>query len=464
MRACSIAVVVFLAGQSVYPAAQAESLMEVYQKAVLNDARMASAVGAYKAGVEKLPQGRSQLLPSLTINGEKTYSDSEIIYETSSPFESGTRDYDDRKYSATLTQPLYRKQNFAAYKQAKAQAASAETQLSFAKQDLLLRVAQAYFDLLSAQQVLIAAMANASAMKAQDDRGRTQLNLGSGSRLEASEARAKYEMARARVLSVHHELVNKQQALQRITNEKPGDLYGLRADFPLVQPSPESVDAWIKMAEQDNPQLRTLHFNVQAAAQEVERARGGHYPTIDLVAQYSNANSTGSVYTSATSDTTIKSVGARLEMPIFQGGVVNSRVREAVGNLEKARGEYDDALRETVAQVTQHFNGVINGIDQVRALEQALVSSREASRANRVGLEVGSRNLVDLLNAEQQVYEVTRDLAKARQDYIMSRLRLLAYAGRLTDDELASLNAFLAPPADDKEPATDAPAAKPPST
>lgn len=463
MRASSLSAVAFLMVQFAFPSAHAEDLMDVYRKAIVNDARMAAAMGAYKAGVEKLPQGRSQLLPTLTANGEKMYSDSEITYESPSPFESGTRDYEDLKYSATLTQPLYRKQNFAAYKQSQALAASAEAQLSFARQDLLLRVAQAYFDLLSAQQVLAAATANTAAMKAQDDKGRTQLSLGSGSRLEASEAKAKYEMARARELSVRHELINKQQALRRITSEMPGNLYGLKPDFPLVQPTPSSINAWIRMAEQDNPQLRTLHFNVKAAKQEVERARAGHYPTLDLVAQYSNADSTGSVYTSATSETLIKSVGARLELPIFQGGIVNSKVREAVGNLEKARGEYDDAMRETVAQVTQHFNGVINGIDQVRALEQALVSSREASRANRVGLEVGSRNLVDLLNAEQQVYEVTRDLAKARQDYIMSRLRLMAYAGKLTDAELVSLNVFLTP-LTSQEPGGDHPAEKAPAS
>jgi len=441
----SAAAVTALIGQAIFPTAHAENLIEVYQKAVLHDARMASAIGAYRAGVEKLPQGRSQLLPTLTVNSEKMYSDSEITYEDPSPFESGTRSYEDLKYSATLTQPLYRKQNFAAYKQSKAQMAAAEAQLSLANQDLMLRVAQAYFDLLSTQQVLAAATANTAAMKAQDDKGRIQLSLGSGSRLEASEARAKYEMARARELAVRHELVNKQQALRRITNETPGNLDELKPGFPLVQPDPSDVTAWVKMAEQQNPQLQTLHFNVKATRQEVERARAGHYPTLDLVAQYSNAHATGSVYTGATSDTLIKSVGARLEMPIYQGGIVNSRVREAVGNLEKARGEYEDTLRETTSQVTQHFNGNINGIDQVRALEQALISSREASRANRIGLELGTRNLVDWLNAEQQVYEVTRDLAKARQDYIMSRLRLMAYAGRLTNDELIALNALLAP-------------------
>lgn len=444
-KSTSSIMVALLVGQAAVPSAQAENLLEIYQKAVLQDARMASAMGAYRAGVEKLPQGRSQLLPTLSINSEKMYTDSEITYEAPSPFESGERSYEDLKYSATFSQPLYRKQNYAAYKQSQAQKSAAEAQLAFARQDLILRVAQAYFDLLSTQQVLAAATANTAAMKAQDDRGRVQLNLGSGSRLEASEAKAKYEMARARELAMRHDLTNKQQALWRITRETPGSLDALKPGFPLVLPDPQDASEWTKLAEQENPQLRALRFNVKAAKQEVERARAGHYPTLDLVAQYSNAHSTGSVYTSATSDTEIKSVGARLEMSIYQGGVINSRVREAVGNLEKARGEYEDALRETVSQATQHFNGTLSGIDQVRALEQALISSREAARANRIGLELGSRNLVDLLNAEQQVYEVTRDLAKAHQDYIMSRLRLMAYSGRLTDDELTALNGFLVP-------------------
>jgi outer membrane protein len=262
-----------ITGQALAQNAYAENLIDIYQLAVLHDARMASALGAHQAGVEKLPQGRSQLLPTLTVNSEKMYSDSEITYDDPSPFESGARSYEDTKYSATLTQPLYRKQNFAAYKQSKAQMAAAEAQLSLARQDLMLRVAQAYFDLLSTQQVLAAAIANTAAMKAQDDKGRIQLSLGSGSRLEASEARAKYEMARARELAVRDELVNKQQALRRITSKSPGYLDELKSGFPLVQPDPSDVTAWVKMAVQENPQLQALHFNAKAARQEVERAQ-----------------------------------------------------------------------------------------------------------------------------------------------------------------------------------------------
>jgi outer membrane protein len=442
------------------PAAQAQNLMEVYQKAVAMDARYVSSRGAYRAGIEKLSQGRSQLLPSLNLNGEKMYSDSEITYATTSPFESGTRSYEDRKYSATLTQPLYRKQNFAAYSQAKAQKKAAEAQFAFAGQDLILRVAQAYFDLLSAQQNLAAARANAASLKAQDDRSRIQLSLGSGSRLEASEARSKYEVARAQELAARHDLVNKQQAMRRITGEPPGTLDELRADFPLLLPEPDDVEVWIKYAQQESAQLKALRANMKAAKQEVERAKGGHYPTVDLVAQYSNTDSTGSVYTSAASETVIKSAGVRMELPLYQGGVVNSRVREAHGLLEKARGELEDAERDVISQATQHYNGSVNSIEQVRALEQARASSLEAARATRIGLEVGTRNLVDLLNAEQQVFDVTRELTRARQEYVMSRLKLLAVAGRLAEKDLQALNAYLAP-VSAEAPATPPPAPKP---
>jgi outer membrane protein len=448
------------------PTAQAQSLAEVYQKALVRDARFAAARGAYTAGIEKYPQGRSQLLPTLTINGEKMYSDSELTYDAGSPFEGGTRNYEDLKYSATLTQPLYRKQNFAIYRQSRAQMAAAEAQFAFANQDLILRVSQAYFDLLSAQQYLAAAAANTASMKLQNDRARIQLELGAGSRLEASEARSKFEVARAQELAARHELVNKEQALRRIIRELPGTLDELRPDFLYMTPDPDDVAAWVKTAEQQNAQLQALHANVKAARQDVERAKAGHYPTVDLVAQYSMNDSSGSAYTSAASDTVIKSAGVRVEMPIYQGGVVNSRVREAEGNLDKARGEFEDAHRETVSQVTQHFNATINAIEQVHALEQALASSREASRATRIGLEVGTRNLVDLLNAEQQVFEVARELTRARQEYIMNRLRLMADAGQLTDNKLLELNAHLAPPSADAPtaPTTAAPsAAKPPA-
>ena len=430
---------------SCHDIAYADNLLNIYHKAVQNDARMASAKGAYEAGIEKLPQGRSQLLPTINFNTEKTYSSSALAYDAGSPFQSGDRNYEDLKYTTIITQPIFRMQNIASYQQSRAQTAAAEEQYIYAKQDLILRVAQAYFDLLSAQQILAAASANTAAMKVQDEKAKIQLSLGSGSRLEASEAKAKLELARAREFAVRDDLVNKQQALRRITNEPPGALDEPSPDFPLIYPSPNDLGAWVTLADSSYPQIKALRFNVEAAEKEVSRTQAGHFPTLDLIAQYSSGRSTGSAYSSAASDTEIKSAGLRLELPLYQGGLISSRAREAVGNLDKARGELEDAQRDLVAQVTQHFNGTINGIDLVRALEQALVSSQEASRANKIGLELGTRNQVDYLNAQQQVYDVARDLAKARQDYIMSHLRLMSLAGKLTEYELTSLSTYLVP-------------------
>lgn len=440
----SIVFAVFL-GSMATNTARAQSLIDIYQKAVARDARFASSVGAYRAGIEKLPQGRAQLLPSLAVNAEKGRHDSEIEYIGSTSFEGGTRVYEERKYSVTLTQPLYRLQNIAAYRQSKAQFAMAEAQMAAAKQDLVLRTTQAYFELLAAQQNLATASARVASTKGQYDQNKAKLSVGAAARLEVSEAKARADVARSQELATRHELVNKRQALARIIGENPDVLDELAPNFVLQPPTPDNLEPWIAHSEANNPQLQSMRHNVAAAEHEVRRVRAGHHPSIDLVGEYASAYATGSVYTAAQSDTAITSARLRLEMPLYQGGQVSSRVREALGGLEKARADLEDARRDVIAQTTQHFNGTVSAMDQVLALEQALSSSEEAARANRVGHELGTRNFVDVLNAEQQVYDVKRDLTKARHDYILSLLRLKAAAGQLQEDEVLTLNSYLRP-------------------
>lgn len=429
------------------PVARGENLLSIYNKAVANDGRFASALGSYDANIEKYPQGRALLLPTLTGSTETTRYESKIEYRGDTAFEGGSRHYRERKSAVQLTQPLYRLQNYHGFRQSQAQLAAAEAQLVAAKQDLMLRVAQAYFDVLTAQQALGAARGHAAATKGQFSQAQKKLAVGSASRLELSEATARADLARTQEIAAQHELENKRQALRRIVNERLDTVDELRADFPLLPPEPTTVEPWIEQAERENPQLQAQQHNLRAAQREVKRARGAHYPTLDLIGQYTNSYSTGSVYTSASSDTQISSAGLRLELPFYQGGIVTSRVREALGNAERARGEAEDARREITAQTTQNFNGAVSSIEQVQALEQALTSSKEAARANRVGLEVGTRNFVEVLDADKQVYEVMRDLAKARHEYVMSLLRLKAFAGQLKESDLAALNAYLVAPA-----------------
>ena len=235
------------------------------------------------------------------------------------------------------------------------------------------------------------------------------------------------------------------QAVARITNEMPGTLDEFAPNLPLVAPAGD-VTEWLTLAEQNNPQLQALRDGLEVAKREVQRARGGHHPNIDLIAERSSGYSTGSVYTSADSDTEITSARVRLDLPLYQGGVVSSRVREAAGNLSRAEGELEDARRDIKVQINQQFNGAVSGVERTLALGQALISSREAERANRIGFGVGARNFVDVLNAEQQAFDVAREAIKAKHEFVLSALRLKALAGVLREDELASLNSYLRPP------------------
>ena len=445
MRAPILPLAALLLGLSAPSATHAENLLDIYGKAVANDARFAAQRGAYQAGRERLPQGRALLLPTLSVNAEKGRSDSEIKYSGSTSFESGARKYDERQYSVTLTQPLYRMQNIAGYQQAKAQARVAEAQWAMAAQDLILRTAQAYVDVLTAQQDVATAAAHVKSTRGQFEQTQAKLGVGAATRLEASEARARADVARSQLIAAQHELLSKRQAVARITNEMPGTLDEFAPNLPLVAPAGD-VTEWLTLAEQNNPQLQALRDGLEVAKREVQRARGGHHPNIDLIAERSSGYSTGSVYTSADSDTEITSARVRLDLPLYQGGVVSSRVREAAGNLSRAEGELEDARRDIKVQINQQFNGAVSGVERTLALGQALISSREAERANRIGFGVGARNFVDVLNAEQQAFDVAREAIKAKHEFVLSALRLKALAGVLREDELASLNSYLRPP------------------
>jgi len=426
--------------------AQADGLMQIYEKAVIHDARFAAAKGSYAAGVEKFPQGAALLLPSLSARGSSVKSDGDIHYDGTTSFQSGDRRYDDNEVRVTLTQPIYNYQSFATFQQGSAQRKIAEAQFTAAKQDLIVRTAQAYLDLLAAQRVLAAASAHFEATNAQLAQAKAKLSVGAGSRLDLADAKARASLAHQQRISAEHDVLNKQQALQRIIGSAPGELNQLSDTFPLIPPAPDNANAWVTIAEQDSPQLLALRESVTASEKEVQKARGGHHPTVNLEAQYLSGDSSGSVYTSAASDTRVKSYGIHVELPIYQGGMVNSRVREAIGQLEKAQGEFDDARREIQAQVVQNYNGVVMGIQQVHALEQALLSSEEAAKGSRIGREVGTRSFVEVLDAERQVYEVTRELTKAKHEYFMSWLKLRAAAGQLSEENLARVDRYLVPP------------------
>lgn len=427
-------------------AAQAENLLETYHVAQQRDAQFASARATYQAALEKLPQGRALLLPTASLSGNTTYNDQDVQYRGSiASSSSGQRSYNSNGYTASLSQPVYRKQNFVQYEQAKIQVGQAELQFKVAQQDLILRVAQAYFDVLVAQDSVALAGAQKAAISEQLEQAKRNFEVGTATITDTHEAQARYDLTTAQEIAAQNDLENKKHALQVVIGQVSGTLVPIGEKLPLHLPEPAQMEKWVADAEQYSLQLQIQRVALELALQEVERNRGGHYPTLDVVATYSDISSSGGSFGSNGSlgsgnDTTSKTIGLQLNLPLYQGGGVSSKVREAIANLEKARHDLEQAQRQVTQQTQQAFLGVTSGAAQVKALEQALLSSQSTLDSTKLGQEVGVRTNVDVLNAQQQLYSARRDLSQARYNYLLSHLRLRAAVGTLSEVDLAQVN------------------------
>jgi outer membrane protein len=412
----------------------AVNLSDIYHQAQDSDAVYAAARAAYRAGVEKLPQGRAGLLPQASLNANALNNDSH-----SSMF--GDKNYTSKSASITVTQPIYRKQNWEQYEQAKQQVHVAEAQLANAAQDLILRTAQAYFDVLQSEDNISFVRAQKAAIGEQLAQAKRNFEVGTATITDSNEAQARSDLANAQEIAALNDLQIKQRALQRIIGTPPPKLDHLEGKLPLRPPDPANMEAWIAHAEQSSPILKAQRAAYAVAQREVERNRAGHYPTVDAVARYAdNRNQNFGGFQVNTKNAVI---GVEFNLPLYQGGLVGSRVREAVANQDKAREDLEDARRQVALNTSQAYLGVTSGAAQVKALEQALLSSQTALDSTRLGLEVGVRTTVDILNAQQQLYSAKRDLAAARYNYILSNLRLKAAAGTLSETDLNEVDKSL---------------------
>jgi len=422
--------------------AQAADLLETFRAAQANDPVFAAARATLQAGQEKLPQGRSLLMPNISLNANSTFNDNTTQYSGATILPGGNNRYNSHGYGVNLTQPLFRQQNWLAYTEAELQVAQAEAQFRVAEQDLILRVAQAYFDVLIAQDSVQLAEAQKTAISEQLEQAKRNFEVGSATITDTHEAQARYDLTVAQEIAAQNNLEIKKRALQQLINTMPKDLRHLGKGFKLEYPQPTDMEKWVDNAQSNSLQLAIAQAGTEIAEKEVARNRGGHYPTVDLVANYSNSQSNGGSF-GVGSDNTSKSVGVQLNMPLFQGGAVNSKWREAEANLERVRQDLENTRRSVALQTRQAYLGVVNGIAQVKALQQALTSSESVLEASKLGQEVGVRTNLDVLNAQQQLYATRRDLYQAEYNYLISQLRLKAAVGMLGEDGLVKVNQAL---------------------
>ena len=416
-------------------------LLEVYRQAQTADAQYAAARATWLATQEKLPQGRSGLLPSVTLSGSTQYNDRDISFRNPTVAGSSAR-FNSSALSLSLTQPVYRRQNLLAFEQGKTQVEQADAVLSQAEQDLTTRVAQAYVDVLLARDNVAFSGAQKTAIAEQLTQAKISFQVGTATITDTHEAQARFDLSVSQEIAAQSDWEIKRRALELLIGKSTPTLAPLGA-LQLIMPEPAVLEKWVDEARIANPQVRAAEISVTLAQQEVMRNRGAHYPTLDAFAGYTrNASGVGTLGGPGT-DIDSRNIGLQLSVPIYQGGLVTSRVREAAANESKSRQDHETTRRNAELVARQSYLGVTSGIAQVKALEAALTSSQSSLDSTRLGRDVGVRTQVDVLNAQQQLFSARRDLAQAKYNYIMSTLKLKAAVGRLTEKDIIAVNAWL---------------------
>ena len=419
--------------------AHGEDLMDVYRSAQQNDPVVAAARSNWEATQERVPQARAGLLPNVTasVNANGNYFGADV---NSDPHVTVDRSFGVGGLTVSASQPLYRYANTVAYSEAVQQVKQADYSLASAKQDLIVRVAVAYFDVLLAQYTVDLAESQKAAVSEQLAQAKRNFEVGVATITDTNEAQAKYDAIVAQEIGARNDLENRRTALRAIIGRSPGELKKLGPGFEPALPSPNVLDYWVDHALADNLAVRIAQYNADIATLEIERQRAGHLPTVDLVASV-NAQAYNATINSAFSGNQRQAtVGVAINVPLYQGGFVESKVREAYALQDAARYNLEVARRNALFAAQTGFSGVTSAAASVKAFEQALVSAQTAYESNRTGQEVGVRTNLDVLNTQQNVFQARHDLAQAYFNYLLGVLRLKSAVGSLDERDLEDIN------------------------
>lgn len=433
-------------------AAQAGALLDLYSQALVNDKTLQAAGFQRDAALEARPQAIAPLLPQ--INGQGSYSlqESTSSYSTSrfgSPQpttitqESETSD---RTLSLSLNQTIFDWAAFTKFGQSGSQLALAETGYQAAQQDLILRTAQGYFNVLTATETLRAAQAQNAAIGRQLEQSKQRFEVGLSAITDVQDAQARFDLAVAQQLQAESALSSAQRALSQITGVADNNVIAVREDLPLTGPQPPKASDWSDAARQSNLAVVAAQLSKTIADADVRIARSRHLPTLGLQAGYSDSegdNTTDGIKSPTSSDGS--QIQAILNVPIFSGGATQSGVRVARAAQGQRQAEYDNAVRSAERNAGDAYQGVLTGISTIKAYKAAVTSTRTALEASEVGLQVGTRTAIDVLNAQQQLYAAESNYARSRYDYLQAVLQLKAAAGRLKQADLAEIDALLVP-------------------
>lgn len=416
-------------------------LMEAYSLAERSDPRFQQVAANKRAVLESRPQAYSQLMPSVNLTANTFYNEQETaVSGTNIP--GGNFEFNSRGYNLNIRQPLFRWERFLNVKQANSSIREADAQLAAAQQDLMVRVAEAYFNVLAARDSLDFARAEKRSLSRQLEQTKQRFEVGLTAITDVQEAQAGYDRAVAAEIAAENEIDNAREALREIAGQYFTRLEPLSDEMPLVTPEPADIEVWTDIAVQENLEVIAAMSAVERSRQEVDVQQAGHLPTLDLVTRVGEDTSGGRFGTTTTETV---AVGVEFNLPIFQGGFVSSRAREARHRVDEQLERLEQARRQAHRLTRQAYHGVISGISEIKALDQAVLSSETALQATEAGFQVGTRTAVDVVTSERATFEARRNYARARYDYIVDTLRLKQAAGILSPEDLSQINMWLAP-------------------
>lgn len=428
-------------------------LVSVYRQAVENNADLAAARAQFEAIRETVPQARAGLLPNLRAGAE--LSDTRTQVDTSAG--SRTLPRSGTVYQATLTQPIFRADRWFQLQAAEAISEQAVLEYSAAEQNLILQSAQAYFAVLQAQDNLAAVKAEEAAFKRQLDQANERFEVGLSDRTDTLEAQAGFDTARTNRMLAERQVEDAFQALYTLTNRSHLALEGIEHSLPVLAPTPNDATAWVDTASRQNLNLLAANQAVNAAGETLRQYRAGHAPTLDAVASYrkgdndslgfANSGMSDALpgYPRYTGDVEQGSIGLQLNIPIYSGGLTSSQSRQAFHQLTQAEQQRESLRREVVENTRNLHRAVNTDIEQVQARRQSIISNQSALEATEVGYQVGTRNIVDVLDTQRRLYAAVRNYNNARYDYILDNLRLKQAAGTLNPGDLEDLARYLKP-------------------
>jgi outer membrane protein len=428
--------------------ARAEGLLELYEAAKAYDATWQSARNQYEANLARAAQARAGILPQAGISAgvSRNHVVTDVGASPNQPGFTTDRTFTNQQGTISASQPLYRPANLATARQGDRQMELAEYQLIAAGQDLMIRVSQAYFDVLAAQDTLAFVRAQKAATAEQLASAKRNFEVGTSTITDTREAQARYDLVLAQEIAAENDLRVKRLALDTVVGKTDTQPNPVNAPVAVPPAQPVDADAWVAASESASPAILQAKKALEVAELETEKAKAGHKPTLDLTTSYGvNKNIGASPTIAADSKVTTGTVGVAFNLPLFAGFATQNRIRETLALEEKARTDLEGTRRQVAQAVRTAFFGVQSGYGQVRALEAAEASSQSALDANRLGYQVGVRINIDVLNAQSQLYQTKRDLAQARYNVLLGQLRLRQANGTLQAEDLARLNALLVP-------------------